>query len=139
MYLKSAWRALGKIYYHLLQIGDAKDFLLDDDEKEDEEAEFKARQLLKITGHLKQVAELYEYLGKKIIKTATLIKFENGYYGVSDSNVYYKKGNRIEYFDTRFNYYDISTVDFDGTDYYIVGYPLPIDGTTVRIRGYADD
>lgn len=139
MYLTSAWRALGKIYYHALQIGNVNEFELRDDEKEDEEANFKARQLLKLTNNLREVAKLYEYLGREVLQTGTLIKLNNGCYGLSNSDICYRKGSFIEYFDERYNHFDISTVDYDGTDYYIVGYPLPLDGTTVRIRGYRDD
>lgn len=139
MYLKSAWRALGKIYYHALQIGNVSEFKLVDYEKDDEEAKFRARQLLKLTDNLRKVAEMYEYLGREVLITGTLVKLENDFYGISDSDTYYCKGTLIEYYDMRINQYEISNVDFDGTDYYIVDYPLPMLGTTVRVRGYRDE
>lgn len=139
VYLKSAWRALGKIYYHALQIGDVSEFILDNDDKEDEEANFRARQLRKITVNLKEVARLYEYLGREVLQTGKLNKLDSGCYGISNSDTCYQQGSLIEYFDINKNQYDISTVGYDGIDYYIVGYPLPLDGTTVRIRGYRDE
>lgn len=139
MYLKSAWRALGKIYYHLLQMGNVSEFKLVEEEIGNEEAEFRAKQLIKVTRHLKEVATLYEYLGREVNQTGTLNKLENGYYGISGSDTYYCTGSLIEYYDMRINQYEISTVDFDGTDYYIVGYPLSILGAIVRIRGYRDE
>lgn len=138
MYLQSAWRALGKIYYHLLQIGNVKEFELADDEKENEEAEFRARQLLKITTNLREVAELYEYLGREVIQSGTLNKIENGCYSINNNDFYYCEGNLIEYYDIRFNRYDISTIGYDGKDYYIAGYPLQLNGTKVRVRGYGE-
>lgn len=138
MYLKSAWLALGKIYYHLLQIGNAKEFELIDEEVGDEEAEFKAQQLIKLTVHLKEVATLYEYLGREVHHVGILNKLDNGSYGISNSN-YYQQDSMIEFYDSRYNHYDIGTVDYDGNDYYIVDYPLPMLGTIVRVRGYRDD
>lgn len=138
VYLKSAWRALGKIYYHLLQIGNTKEFLLDDEEKENDEAKFRAKQLQNITQNLKEIAELYEYLGREVIQSGILYKMENGCYGISSGN-YYQQDSMIEFYDTRYNHYDIGTVDYDGNDYYIVDYPLPMLGITVRVRGYRDD
>lgn len=136
MYLKSVWRALGKIYYHLLQIGNVDEFKLDEAEKENKECEFKSNQLLKITGNLREVADLYEYLGRVVLLEGALTKGKRGIYKIDGTNIYYRYGRKVEYYDKRISNYNISTIGSDGKDYYIVGYPLPIQDTKVRARGY---
>lgn len=138
MYLKSAWRALGKIYYHLLQIGNTKGFELDEKETGDRDCEFRANQLSKITRNLQEVAYLYEYLGREILREGKLVKGKKGIYKIDDTNIYYRYGKRIEYYDKRINNYNISTIGYDGKDYYIVDYPLSIKGIKVRVRGYRE-
>lgn len=138
MYLKSAWRALGKIYYHLLQIGNVAGFELDEEEVEDKECEFKAHQLLNITVNLRVVANLYEYLRREILSEGKLIKGERGIYKIDGTAIYYRYGKRIKYYDKRINNFNISIVGYDGRDYYIVGYPLPMQGILVRTRGYKE-
>lgn len=136
MYLKSADRALGKIYYHLLQIGNVGEFELDREEVGNEEAEFRANQLSKITENLREVAYLYEYLGREILLDGKLVKGNRGIYKITGTNIYYKFGKRIEYYDKRISNYNLSTIGYDGKDYYIVGYSIPMQGTLVRTRGY---
>lgn len=136
MYLKSVWRALGKIYYHLLQIGNADEFKLDEEDKENKECEFKANQLSKITGKLGEVADLYEYLEREVLMEGKLVKGERGIYKIDGTAIYYRYGKRIEYYDKRINNYNISTIGYNGNDYYIVGYPLQLSDTKVRVRGY---
>lgn len=136
MYLKSAERAIGKMYYHLFQIGNVAGFKLDDEEVQDREREFKSNQLLKITKNLREVAYLYEYLGRKVLLEGALTKGDRGIYKIDGTSIYYRYGKRIEYYDKRINNFNISTIGYDGKDYYIVGYPLPMKGTGVRTRGY---
>ncbi|WP_312753786.1 hypothetical protein [Rummeliibacillus suwonensis] len=138
MYLKSAWRALGKLYYHLLQIGNVDEFKLDEEESENRECEFKANQLSKITGKLGEVADLYEYLEREVLMEGKLVKGERGIYKIDGTAIYYRYGKRIEYYDKRINNFNISIVGYDGRDYYIVGYPLPMQGILVRTRGYKE-
>lgn len=136
MYLKSVWRALGKIYYHLLQLGETEVFILSEEEKENKECEFKANQLAKVTENLREVAYLYEYLGREVLTEGKLVKGERGIYRIDGTKIYYPYGKKVEYYDKRINNFNISTVGYNGTDYYIVGYPLPMQDTKVRVRGY---
>lgn len=138
MYLKSAVRALAKIYYHLMQIGNVDEFKLDEEESENRECEFKANQLSKITGNLREVAYLYEYLGREVLLDGKLVRGDRGIYKIDGSDIFYKYRRKIEYYDKRINNFNISTVGYNGTDYYIVGYPLPMQDTKVRVRGYKE-
>lgn len=95
-------------------------------------------ELTDVLDHLDVVNSILNYLGKKIAGEYTLHKNKNDRYSCDLHE--YTCGNRIEfyYYDDDIEKYrwNISTVEHNGSDYYIVGYrDISLNGLKVRIRG----
>ncbi len=85
---------------------------------------------------LSDIQYVLEYLNKPILFEDTLILRSDGRYGTRNGKTYYTSGSRIEFF---VNYdkpaWKTSTVECNGTEYYIVGYKdIALNGLRVRIR-----
>ena len=94
-------------------------------------------ELTDVLDHLDVVNSILNYLGKKIAGEYTLHKNKNDRYSCDLHE--YTCGNRIEfyYYDDDIEKYrwNISTVEHNGSDYYIVGYrDISLNGLKVRIR-----
>ena len=94
-------------------------------------------ELTDVLNHLDVVNSILNYLGKKIAGEYTLHKNKNDRYSCDLHE--YTCGNRIEfyYYDDDIEKYrwNISTVEHNGSDYYIVGYrDISLNGLKVRIR-----
>ena len=87
-----------------------------------------------------------EYLSKSILFEDTLVLRPDGRYGTNNGKTYYTSGSGIEFLCTdeclneEGHFEDMqawrtSTVEHNGTDYYIVGYKdLDMNGLKVRVR-----
>lgn len=87
-----------------------------------------------------------KYLSKQVIFEGTLILRPDGRYGTPDGEVYYTSGSRIEFLindevEGKDGYFiempawRTSTVEHNGTDYYIVGYKdINLNGLKIRVR-----
>lgn len=88
---------------------------------------------------LDYVSNEIEYLKRPIKEEGTLYLNELGRYQIKGSNTYYSSGYGIEFL-TYDDYKDCycwhtSTVEHNGKDYYIVGYPsVELNGLKVRVR-----
>lgn len=95
---------------------------------------------------LTDVKSRLDYLNRRVLFTDQLVLNEADRYETSNGRMYYTSGSPIEfqYIDEAMNeegeFIDIptwrtSTVEHNGTDYYIVGYPeIDLNGLTVRVR-----
>lgn len=97
-------------------------------------------ELQDVISKLSDVSNILEYLSKAILMTGYLVKNQLGRYELDNGKHYYTSGNRIEayiYDDYNESYkWVISTVEHNGKDYYVKGYPtVKMDGLQVRIRG----
>ena len=87
-----------------------------------------------------------EYLNKSILFEDTLILRPDGRYGTRNNKTYYTSGSGIEFlineevlgedgYFTDKPAWRTSTVEHNGTDYYIVGYKdVDLNGLKVRVR-----
>lgn len=92
-----------------------------------------------ILNRLEYIADTMEYLDRPIKEQEVLYLNQSERYQIKGSNHYYTSGSRIEFlvYDKWNNVkaWHISSVEHNGTDYYIVGYPsVLLDGLTVRTR-----
>lgn len=89
----------------------------------------------------------WSYLLRPIAYTDTLTLYSDGRYGTSNGRNYYTSGSLIEFEDTKDTMnaegtpeetpviWTISSVEHNGKDYYIVGYPdVDLNGLRVRVR-----
>ena len=96
--------------------------------------------------NLADVKSRLDYLNRRVLFTDQLVLNESDRYETSNGRMCYTSGSPIEfqYIDEAMNeegeFIDIptwrtSTVEHNGTDYYIVGYPeIDLDGLKVRVR-----
>lgn len=96
---------------------------------------------------LDSVEYILEYLGLPVNFEDTLVKSESGRYETRNGRFTYTCGSGIEFLDTE-EQYDVdedevkdvpcwraSSVEHNGKDYYIVGFPsVVLDGLKVRVR-----
>lgn len=104
----------------------------------DAEQLFLRDELRSIMDKLAGVENELRYLSWPVVETSRLWKNEVGKYETAHGH-YYSCGSRIEAFvsdDYHESLYWVRTsVEYDGTDYYLVGYKdIPLDGLTVRVR-----
>ena len=89
----------------------------------------------------------WSYLLRPVAYTDTLTLYSDGRYGTSNGRNYYTSGTLIEFEDTKDTMnaegtpeetpviWTISSVEHNGKDYYIVGYPdVDLNGLRVRVR-----
>lgn len=89
----------------------------------------------------------WSYLLRPVAYTDTLTLYPNGRYGTSNGRDYYTSGSLIEFENIKDAtnaegsleetpvMWTISSVEHNGKDYYIVGYPdVDLDGLKVRVR-----
>lgn len=96
--------------------------------------------------NLSRIDYRLSYLDRQVSYTDTLILRPDGRYGTRNDRFYYTSGSVIEFLYTKevlnedgyfgeMPVWTISSVEHNGTDYYIVGYPdVDLDGLKVRVR-----
>ena len=101
----------------------------------------------KILYNISEMDYILEYLNRPVRFEDILILRTDGRYGTSNDSVYYTSGSSIEFLynenvvndEGEFDcvpVWKISTVEHNGKEYYIVGYPdIRLDNLKVRIRG----
>lgn len=105
---------------------------------EDDEQLFLTEELRKIMKKLSDVSRRVKYLSRPVREICRLHKNWSGRYETA-SGYYYTSGQKIEALITDGHqeppYWAWTRVEYDGNDYYLVGYKgIPMEGLTVRIR-----
>lgn len=103
-------------------------------------ADANERQLHRMARHI--VDRLYDvswqltYLEKDILWEGSIAKQPNGRYRCGSDGVELTSGNPVEVYIEDDETWELSTVEHNGTDYYIkvLGSNAPIDGVCVRVR-----
>lgn len=107
---------------------------------------FLADEYTSILMNLADVKHRLDYLNRRVLFTDQLVLNESDRYETSNGRMCYTSGSPIEfqYIDEAMNeegeFVDVptwrtSTVEHNGSSYYIVGYPeIDLDGLTVRVR-----